>query len=27
MIEDEDEISKSIKSNMMLDPMQRHVRS
>ena len=27
MIADEDEISKSIKSNMMLDPMQRHVRS
>ena len=27
MIEDEDEISKSIKSSMMLDPMQRHVRS
>jgi hypothetical protein len=27
MIEDEDEISKSIKSNMMLDPTQRHVRS
>ena len=27
MIEDEDEISKNIKSNMMLDPMQRHVRS
>ena len=27
MIEDEDEISKSIKTNMMLDPMQRHVRS
>ena len=27
MIADEDEISKSIKTNMMLDPMQRHVRS
>ena len=27
MIEDEDEISKGIKSKMMLDPMQRHVRS
>ena len=27
MIEDEDEISKSIKSQMMLDPNQRHVRS
>ena len=27
MIADEDEISKSIKSSMMLDPMQRHVRS
>ena len=24
---DEDEISKDIKSNMMLDPTQRHVRS
>ena len=27
MIADEDEISQSIKSKMMLDPMQRHVRS
>ena len=27
MIADEDEISKGIKSKMMLDPMQRHVRS
>ena len=27
MIEDEDEISKDIKSQMMLDPNQRHVRS
>ena len=27
MMVDEDEISKSIKSNMMLDPTQRHVRS
>ena len=27
MIEDEDEISKNIKSNMMLDPNQQHVRS
>ena len=27
MIEDEDEISKNIKSQMMLDPNQRHVRS
>ena len=26
IIEDEDEISKGIKSKMMLDPMQRHVR-
>ena len=26
-LEDEDEISKGIKSKMMLDPMQRHVRS
>ena len=27
MVEDEDEISKNIKSNMMLDPNQQHVRS
>ena len=27
MMEDEDEISKNIKSQMMLDPNQRHVRS
>ena len=27
MMEDEDEISKDIKSQMMLDPNQRHVRS
>ena len=27
MVEDEDEISKGIKSQMMLDPNQRHVRS
>ena len=26
-LEDEDEISKGIKSKMMLDPNQRHVRS
>ena len=26
-LEDEDEISKGIKSKMMLDPDQRHVRS
>ena len=27
MVQDEDEISKNIKSNMMLDPNQQHVRS